>query len=411
MILPLPNWRKSFSETLKRINPARHLHVDISKSPWVDDDLDQQEQAVANQQPEVPANQQDQAAADQQDRAVGERRSSSSSTDVTAEKERLLANRDQQDQAATDQLDEAAADQQDDTHALHRFLSSTGFTAEKENLLPKQNQGPSKPDDDEFADLLIELTLVTAYANLMNNTPIIDAMSGVSFLVFFYLVWWIWASQTIYNVRFRTRDFMHRTFAVLQFVIFGTMATFTSNFSIFSGILPDDSQTPVNPVQFQLSNITFNDVFATGLREEHLPVLNARGISLVMAFSRLLLLFQYLLVYIYADRTIKHKKYQKSIAVQMLVLAFSAFSYFIAIAIIGHNPSKGRNIAKLVFWFLPMILEISSYFFLTRTLDHVECPIQVIRKRSAMLFIVIIGTGVSSMSSVLSESRCTALWL
>ena len=88
---------------------------------------------------------------------------------------------------------------------------------------------------------------------------------------------------------------MHRTFAILQFVIFGTMATFTSNFSIFSGILPDDSQTPVNPVQFQLSNVTFNDVFATGLRQEHLPVLNARGISLVMAFSRLLLLSQYLL--------------------------------------------------------------------------------------------------------------------
>jgi hypothetical protein len=88
---------------------------------------------------------------------------------------------------------------------------------------------------------------------------------------------------------------MHRVFAVLQFVIFGTMATFTSNFSIFSGILQDDSRTPVNPVQFQVSDVTFNDVFASGLREERLPVINSRGISLVMAFSRLLLLFQYLL--------------------------------------------------------------------------------------------------------------------
>ena len=117
---------------------------------------------MADQQHEVPANQQDQAAADQQDRVVGERRSSSSSTDVTAEKERLLANRDQQDQAATDQQDqattdqqdEAAADQQDDTPALDRFLSSTSFTTEKESLLAKQNQDPSKPDDDEFADLV-----------------------------------------------------------------------------------------------------------------------------------------------------------------------------------------------------------------------------------------------------------------
>jgi len=249
MILPLSRWRKSFSETLKRINPARHL--DISKSPWVDVDPDQQEQAVANQQPEAPTNQQDQAAADQQDRVVGERRFSSSSTDVTAEREGPLANPVQQDQAATDQQDDAATNQQEDTGTLCRFPpSSTSITAEKDSLLAKQNQDPSRPDDDEFADLLTDLTLATAYANLMNNTPIINPMSAVSFLAFFYLVWWIWASQTIYNVRFRTRDFMHRSFAVLQFVIFGTMATFTSNFSIFSGILPDDSQTPTSQSSF-----------------------------------------------------------------------------------------------------------------------------------------------------------------
>jgi len=124
---------------------------------------------VANQQPNAPANQQDQAAAHPQDRVVGERRFSSSSTDVTAERECLLTNLDQQDQAATDQ--------QDDTATLHRFpSSSTGITAEKESLLAKQNQDPSKPDEDEFADLLTELTLVTAYANFMNNTPIINAM-------------------------------------------------------------------------------------------------------------------------------------------------------------------------------------------------------------------------------------------
>ena len=88
---------------------------------------------------------------------------------------------------------------------------------------------------------------------------------------------------------------MHRIFAILQFVTLATMATFTSNFSIFSGILQDDSRTPINPVQFQINNVTFNDVFVSGLREERLPVFNARGISFVMAFSRLLLLFQYLL--------------------------------------------------------------------------------------------------------------------
>jgi len=75
---------------------------------------------------------------------------------------------------------------------LCRFPSSSiGITAEKESLLAQQKQDPSEPDDDEFTDLRTELTLVTAYANLMNNTPIINAMSAVSFFAFFYLVWWI----------------------------------------------------------------------------------------------------------------------------------------------------------------------------------------------------------------------------
>jgi len=72
---------------------------------------------------------------------------------------------------------------------------------------PKKQRGPVHgPIDDEWSDLLLELTLAMAYANIIENTPIVGAVSATSFMAFFALVWWIWASQVAYNVRFRTKD-------------------------------------------------------------------------------------------------------------------------------------------------------------------------------------------------------------
>jgi hypothetical protein len=88
---------------------------------------------------------------------------------------------------------------------------------------------------------------------------------------------------------------MHRIFAVLQFSILASMASFTSHFNIFFGLMQDNRlDVPATPVNFQLGT-DFNSVFAWKLRSRRLPVINAKGISIVMGLSRLLLLTQYLL--------------------------------------------------------------------------------------------------------------------
>ena len=108
------------------------------------------------------------------------------------------------------------------------------------------------------------------------------------------MLWWIWASQVVYNVRFRRKDWVHRIFAILQFGVFGTLATFTRNFNIFAGLKVSDVTGHLdNPVDFKLSTNDFNSVFASSLRQERLPILNAKGISIVLGFSRLFLLVQY----------------------------------------------------------------------------------------------------------------------
>jgi hypothetical protein len=88
---------------------------------------------------------------------------------------------------------------------------------------------------------------------------------------------------------------MHRIFAVLQFGILASMATFTSHFNIFFGLMSDNQlDPPPTPVNFQVGT-DFNSLFAWKLRARRLPVINAKGISIVMGFSRLLLFTQYLI--------------------------------------------------------------------------------------------------------------------
>lgn len=109
------------------------------------------------------------------------------------------------------------------------------------------------------------------------------------------MVWWVWASQVAYNVRFRQSDWFHRLFVFLQFLVFCALAAFTNNFDITNGIA-NDNVMQKKLIQLQLADFdTSQDIAAANYRGNRLPTLNARGISIVMALSRVVLLLQYLM--------------------------------------------------------------------------------------------------------------------
>ena len=109
------------------------------------------------------------------------------------------------------------------------------------------------------------------------------------------MVWWVWASQVAYNVRFRQSDWFHRLFVFLQFLVFCALAAFTNNFDITNGIA-NNNAAQKKLVEMQLADFdTMQDIAASDYRENRLPTLNARGISIVMALSRIVLLSQYLM--------------------------------------------------------------------------------------------------------------------
>jgi hypothetical protein len=106
-------------------------------------------------------------------------------------------------------------------------------------------------------------------------------------------VWWTWASQVTYNVRFRQDDWIHRLFAFLQFLVFAWLAAFTNGFDISNGLRRDKDEALVESLMEE--NLYFNkaDIAASRFRNDRLPMLNAGGISIAMGCSRLVLMAQY----------------------------------------------------------------------------------------------------------------------
>jgi hypothetical protein len=125
-----------------------------------------------------------------------------------------------------------------------------------------------------------------------NGTPVLSSDDAISYLSFFLLVWWIWASQVAYNLRYRQADWLHRIWVFIQLFNFSALAAFTNQFDVTNGIADNADYTRARQLlldhRFEASLLE-----AFQFRDSRLPWLNARGVSLTMALSRLLLLAQY----------------------------------------------------------------------------------------------------------------------
>ncbi|TCD69104.1 hypothetical protein EIP91_008746 [Steccherinum ochraceum] len=274
----------------------------------------------------------------------------------------------------------------------------------KREASPVRSVAEKEKDDENTlegqSDLLLDIAMTTAFASLLDGTPIIDARSLASFLCVFVLVWWIWASQVAYNARFRKFNWPHRVFLFFQLLVFCAFAAFTNNFDIENGIV-DDSSTAQELSQLRQDEGYSNSVIsAAAFTENRTPVLNIRGLSMTMAFSRILLLAEYLYAWGVGK---KHEKNRRLFLVQCGAILISIGCYLAAFFVIGDNPSRVDQIVKLVLWFFPVILEIASHFVvaLLAEADHaisVKYDAATFRARSATVFIIILGGGLDNIT-------------
>ncbi|KZS89234.1 hypothetical protein SISNIDRAFT_458965 [Sistotremastrum niveocremeum HHB9708] len=247
-----------------------------------------------------------------------------------------------------------------------------------------------------WIDLVLEIAMTTAFTNLTDNTPIVTAQNATSYLCFFALVWWIWASQVAYNIRFRQSDWLHRGFAFLNLALFGALAAFTNNFDITTGLTP-----AFNPELFDsvaaLGTTDGATIQAQMYRDALIPILNAKGISVCMALSRVVLLLQYLLVLLYS-----RPAHRPGIMVHLSSLIASILCYTTAFLLLleeSTSSTRPRNIAKLVLWFLPLLLECILHFKANNKIGRVRYSAEAMYNRSSVLFIIILGAGLDRITN------------
>ncbi|KAF8882724.1 hypothetical protein BD779DRAFT_1472851 [Infundibulicybe gibba] len=269
------------------------------------------------------------------------------------------------------------------------FVSSWGKTHDGK---------PNAPVDDEWSDLLLELTLAAAYSSLIvryiANGPkggvlIFWNQAAVSFIAYFALVWWIWASQVAYNTRFRTRDWVHRLFSGAQFVVFCAMATF-SNFSIETtsgGSLDSSGSSSVGPIDYNLSSNTLDGFYSSNERQWRLPLINCIGIAVTMGCSRIFLCIQYFLIFVTANPR------PKRLLWYIIGLLVSSGIYFGSALYIHFSLKTG---VPILLWFIPVILEVLIHMAVVRIRSH-DYDSKSIAKRSATLFIVVLGEGLNQI--------------
>lgn len=78
----------------------------------------------------------------------------------------------------------------------------------------------------------------------------------------------------------------------VQLIVFSAMAAFTQNFDITVGLDKDSDQAAIDALQ-AASGTNKNEFSASMFRNNRLPILNARGVSMAMGISRIVLLMQY----------------------------------------------------------------------------------------------------------------------
>ncbi|KAI5116979.1 hypothetical protein M0805_001590 [Coniferiporia weirii] len=278
------------------------------------------------------------------------------------------------------------------------FMEKTPAHPESE---PKNERDPDESQESKtlWSDLLLEIAMTTAFASLTDGTPILQGSSVASYLSFFAMVWWVWASQVAYNVRFRESDWLHYIFVFLQLLIFCALAAFTNNFDVTNGIANNTKQQDLL-TQLQLEDFsTQQDIAAGNFRNNRLPTLNARGISLTMGFSRLVLLVQY--AYALFQTLRKEARSERRLKVSALFVhigsvAFSSACYFAAYGVIGQDPSEADQIAKLFLWYCPLLIELIAHFVAGMTPGY---PAEEIYDRGSTLFIIILGGGLDKITN------------
>ncbi|CAE7060715.1 unnamed protein product [Rhizoctonia solani] len=220
-----------------------------------------------------------------------------------------------------------------------------------------------------WVNLFYDLAWTASFASLTQNGQLNEPWDTVSYIAFFLVVWWLWASQTLYNVHFYTNDWLHLLLIFLQLIIFGLLAATTRGYDVTAYIMHSPGISTLK------SNLTIADmVDPDQYQADRLAEYSLRVIALTLAISRTLLWIQHGIVLLYARITAQKQNLvvPRRLYVLPIGLSISNALFWAATGVTFTSKARTVNGAKFkfIFWGAGLAAEIGLHLYM----EHLSWP-------------------------------------
>ncbi|CAE6410379.1 unnamed protein product [Rhizoctonia solani] len=216
-----------------------------------------------------------------------------------------------------------------------------------------------------WVNLFYDLAWTASFASLTQNNQFNEPWETVSYIAFFLVVWWLWASQTLYSIHFYTNDWVHLLSIFVQLIIFGLLAATTRGYDVTAYIRHSPGISTLDPKTME------EMVDPERYRADRVADYSLKVIAVSLALSRTLLWAQHLLVLWHARRTARKQKLlvPRKLYILPIGLTISNVLYWAAMRVIFSDEGKTVRGAtfKFIFWGAGLVSEVLLHLLMEHT--------------------------------------------
>ncbi|CAE6488593.1 unnamed protein product [Rhizoctonia solani] len=206
-----------------------------------------------------------------------------------------------------------------------------------------------------WVHLFYDLAWTATFSSLTQNGKFDDQWNNLSYVTFFAVMWWLWASQTLYSVHFYTNDWIHLISTFAQLIIFGFLAATTRGYDVTMYITKYPWTDGSNPQT--IDQMTDPEQYL----KDRLASYSFKVIAFSLAASRTVHWIQHILVWRQACYTARTSKIHMPLkpCVLPLGLSISVAFFWAAAGVTSKNGKSHRGaIIKFVLWGVGLLVEI-----------------------------------------------------
>ncbi|KAG8940005.1 hypothetical protein FRC04_005690 [Tulasnella sp. 424] len=264
------------------------------------------------------------------------------------------------------------------------------------------SDGSSKEEEEEppseWFELAGDLAWTTTFSTLTSSTQVTDSISVGSYAAFFFLAWHLWATQTIYDVKYYTNDWFHRILFVCQLGVYASLAAFSGSFNVGWEINSDT-------MNIFTGNVTALTAEAITTDEENSMIQSFRGVNFILSISRILLLIQYLRVLKHHPKRKQPWKKQWRFWLVPIATGVAGLIFLICGITMEAIPrTKPAVIAQLPLWGLAIALQVAATIATPEEGEKVLKNQSPLSNRLSNLTVIILGEGLNGICGTLRHS-------